>query len=279
MGGMDSAGRPVLTLGAKGFAYIELTVRSLESAQHTALGGLAPNAAWRLTWALSTLKSPDETIIIDGFSERVVPPSEAVLSLLRNIPFDEESRLAHIGITHWVGGLSGLDVLRRFYLEPTCTICAIDSGQFVEAQSAILPAVARAAVEFRLVPNLTPEVVTTLLREHLANHGFSDVDLSESIGEPPDECDMRAEVVQAAIAAARRIDPEAEPLIYPRLSASPGPIWSVTGAHQVPVISFGAANPGSNLHSANENVRLDDYFQSMRMMCWFIAAFGGVQVM
>ena len=36
-----------------------------------------------------------------------------------------------------------------------------------------------ARLDFRLVPDLTPELVLTLLREHLDVRGFKDIDITE----------------------------------------------------------------------------------------------------
>ena len=51
-----------------------------------------PNAAWRLNWALSTLKGPDERIRIPGFYDRVVPATDHDLEILSKLPNTEASR-------------------------------------------------------------------------------------------------------------------------------------------------------------------------------------------
>ncbi|MDX1682895.1 MAG: hypothetical protein R3336_07245, partial [Phycisphaeraceae bacterium] len=48
------------------------------------LGSLAP--AWRLVWALNTLKGEDERVRIPGFYDEVVGPSERDLTLLAQLP-------------------------------------------------------------------------------------------------------------------------------------------------------------------------------------------------
>ena len=56
-------------LGLRGICYVELTVESLGTDVHSGLGGsIFPNAAWRLTWALNSLKGPDERIRIPGLN-------------------------------------------------------------------------------------------------------------------------------------------------------------------------------------------------------------------
>ncbi len=272
MDSVDEAGRPVLTLGGKGLLYVELSVQSLSRDQHSAIGTLAPNAAWRLVWALNSLKGPDETILIEGLMEHVAPPGETDLALLKAIPFEEETLLANLGLERWVGGVSGFEALKHHLFQPTCTICGIDSGYTGPGQKTVLPARAKAKVGFRLVPNLEPQLVADLLRQHLAKHGFEDIQVDILGGERSGKSNPEAEVVQAAIAAARAVY-QHEPVVYP-LMAGTGPIWPVAVAHGTPLVSFGASYPGTNLHAPNENLRLADYFQAIRMLGRFIANFG-----
>jgi acetylornithine deacetylase/succinyl-diaminopimelate desuccinylase-like protein len=124
-----------------------------------------------------------------------------------------------------------------------------------------------------LVPNLTPQIVASLLREHLDRHGFQDIQIDILSGEHPGKSDPKAEVVQAAIAAARQIYPDHEPVVYP-LMAGTGPVWPVAVAHGTPLVSFGVSYAGAKTHAPNENIRLDDYFRAIGMMGRFIANFG-----
>ncbi len=273
MSHVDEAGRPVFSLGAKGLLYVELSVQNLSGDQHSALGTLAPNAAWRLVWALNTLKAPDETILVEGLMDHVAPPTEADLALLEAIPFEEEAMMARLGIDRWVGNVSGFDALKRHLFQPTCTVCGFESGYTGSGQKTVLPARAKAKVGFRLVPNLEPQLVATLLRQHLDKHGFEDIQLEILGEEHPGKSSPEAGVVQAAIAAARAVYDGHEPVIYP-LTPGTGPVWPVAIAHGTPLISMGAAYPGTNLHAPNENLRLEDYFTAIRVMGRFIAEFG-----
>jgi len=274
-GAVDEVGRPEMFLGAKGMLYVELSAQSLSGDQHSAYGTIAPNAAWRLNWALNTLKAPDETILIEGLMDDVVPPNSTDLALLKAIPFEEKAMLANLGIQHWTGGVSGFEALKRHVFGPTCTICGLESGYTGPGSKTVLPAMAKAKVDFRLVPNMKPEVVLKLLREHLNRLSFNDIQIEVLSSEYPGKSNPNAEVVQAAIAAARQVYTGHEPIVYP-LMAGTGPVWPVAIAHGTPMVGFGLTYPQSKIHAPNENIRLEDYFQAMRMMGRFIANFGGV---
>lgn len=275
MGSIDDAGRPGLTLGAKGILYVELSVESLSGDQHSSWGTLAPNAAWRLAWALNTLKAPDETILIDGFMDDVLPPSPADMALLQAIPFDAATQQARLGIDGWLTGVSGVDTLQRHLFQPTCTICGIEGGYTGPGQKTVLPARATAKVDFRLVPEMQPERIAGLLRRHLDKHGFTDVEMKVLSAERPGKSNPDAAVVKAAQAAAREVYPEQAPVLYP-LMAGTGPVWPVALAHATPVVGLGASYLGANIHAPNENIRLADYFQMMRLMGRFLRNFGDV---
>ena len=76
-GSVDHRDRPQQYLGLRGICYVELSVTSLGTDVHSGIGGsIFPNAAWRLTWALSTLNGVDERIRIPGFYDDVVQPTD-----------------------------------------------------------------------------------------------------------------------------------------------------------------------------------------------------------
>jgi acetylornithine deacetylase/succinyl-diaminopimelate desuccinylase-like protein len=75
-GGVNHEGTPVQYAGLRGIAYVELSVQTASIDAHSGLGGsIFPNAAWRLVWALATLKGTDERIRLPGFYDKVRPPS------------------------------------------------------------------------------------------------------------------------------------------------------------------------------------------------------------
>jgi acetylornithine deacetylase/succinyl-diaminopimelate desuccinylase-like protein len=73
-GGVTWDGRPYVTLGVKGLLYVELEVSSLARDAHSSWGTVLPNAAWRLVWALASIKDAQERILIPGFYQHVRPP-------------------------------------------------------------------------------------------------------------------------------------------------------------------------------------------------------------
>src|SRR5690606_21786250 len=64
-GVVDYDDKPQIFAGMRGDLYVELRVKTASMDAHSGLGGSQfPNAAWRLTWALASLKDQDERIQI-----------------------------------------------------------------------------------------------------------------------------------------------------------------------------------------------------------------------
>lgn len=219
----DTAGRPVITLGLKGIMYVELRARGAARDLHSAWATVVPNPAWRLVWALASLKDEEDRITLDGLMDHVAEPTAEELAMLATIPFEEEKIKADYAIPRFIRGLSGLELLKKHLYEPTCTICGFATGYTGPGSKTVLPHEAMVKVDFRLVPNLTPELVLDLLRQHLDRRGFSDVEIVELGGEHPARSDPQAPIVQAAVEAARAVYGQ-EPVVYPLMAGS-GPMY------------------------------------------------------
>ena len=269
----DAAGRPTISCGLKGIAYVELCVRGAAKDAHSSLATIVPNPAWRLVWALATLKNERDEITIGGFMDEVRDPSAAELAELERVPFDEAGMLRIHGISHFVRDVHGAELKRKHFFEPTCTICGIVSGYTGTGSKTVLPAMASAKIDFRLVPDLTPEKVARLLRAHLDRRGFRDVEVVPSHGERPSRWPTDSPVARAAVAACRAAY-GVDPVIYPLMAGS-GPMAQVCDALGIPVTGFGSGNAASANHAPNENIAIADYVDHIRAFGRFLSAFAG----
>ena len=203
-GGFDDAERYTFYCGVKGIAYLELRIRGAAYDLHSGYAPMAPNPAWRLVHALSTLKDDRDNITVDGLLSHVRPPTAAGLAYIRRIPFDGAKMKANWGLDAFVNGMSDEEALTRFITAPTCTICGLRSGFIEEGEKTVLPNAAMVKLDFRLVPDLTPELVLRLLREHLDRRDYADIEIRPAAGMVGTRSDVNAPLVQTAIAAARR---------------------------------------------------------------------------
>ena len=271
-GSRDVAERPMLSCGLKGIMYVELRVQGAARDLHSSTATIVPNPAWRLVWALSTLKDEQDRITIDGYMDHVAPPPPEAVAVARQIPFDEEALKQSYGIDHFINGVSGFDAVYKNLFMPTCTLCGLDSGYTGEGSKTVLPSRAMAKVDLRLVPDLQPDLALRLLREHLDRRGFTDIDIIDLGGEPPARSPVDSKVALAARRAAETVYGQ-PPVVVPNMAGS-GPQYYLCDHLGVPVVSAGCGYSGSNVHAPDENIRLADYLDHIRFMGELIRAFG-----
>jgi acetylornithine deacetylase/succinyl-diaminopimelate desuccinylase-like protein len=273
-GGVDHRDVPNQTLGLRGICYVELSVETASQDVHSGLGGsIFPNAAWRLVWALNTLKGPDEKIRIPGYYDAVRKPSQRDIDLMKALPETAEEYKTRYGLKNFLHNMQGGVELRLAEVfEPTCTICGLTSGYEGPGSKTVLPAKATAKVDFRLVPNQTPEMVLDLLRKHLDQEGFSDVKITFLGGERPARTDPDDPFVRLVVESAEEVYGVPQQIIP--LSGGSGPNYVFQEYLHVPIVSAGVGYPGSQAHAPNENVRLDLYLKGAKHIARILEQFG-----
>lgn len=273
-GGVDYDGRPEQALGMRGICYVELSVETAVQDAHSGLAGsIFPNAAWRLTWALSTLKDQNERILIPDYYENVVPPSERDLELLDALPDLAAQLKETFGLQGYLHDLQdGLEFKKTAVFEPTCTICGLDSGYQGAGSKTVLPAKATAKVDFRLVPNQSPQEVLTKLRKHLDDQGFADVQIKFLGGGRPAKVDPDDPFVKLTNETAVDVYGK-EPTVAPIIGGS-GPNYPFIHVLNLPLVAAGIGYPGGNAHAPNENIRHEDLVLGIKHTARIIEHFG-----
>lgn len=264
--------RPEIILGLKGIVGVDLEVQSAVRDLHSSIGTIVPNAAWRLTWALASIKDADENILIDGFYDDVRPPTREEIEAIRLLPSDETELRESIGIESFLKGLSGVDLNMYSILQPACNINGLFSGYTGEGSKTVLPCYAKAKLDFRLVPDQNPADIIAKLRKHLDNNGFADVSMKAPEGESPARTPLDSVFVRIVSEAAREVY-GAEPIVKPSMTGS-GPMHSFTTTLGLPVASSGVSNPDSRPHAPDENIRLADFIMATKYVAAIIERCG-----
>ncbi|HEV2834661.1 MAG TPA: M20/M25/M40 family metallo-hydrolase [Pyrinomonadaceae bacterium] len=262
----DTRDRLVINLGFKGIAFLELRAYGARTDLHSKWGGIVPNPAWRLVQALATITSPKGVITIDGFSSYVAPISDEDVEALKTIELDEVGLKREFRIGGWVRSMKGQTLIKEHIFGPTCTICGMHTGHTEAGAKTVLPSTAMARLDFRLVPDLTAEIVVGLLREHLDVRGFKDIEIIELGSAPLAKSSAKSRIARAVVESAAEVYGR-PPIVYP-MDPSSGPVGAVCGVMQppAPVASFGTAYAGSNPHGPDENIRLDDFMQTIKLV-------------
>jgi acetylornithine deacetylase/succinyl-diaminopimelate desuccinylase-like protein len=273
----DTLERPVISLGFKGITFLELRAHGARADLHSKWGAIVPNPAWRLVQALATITSPKGVITIDGFSSHIAPITTEDAEALKAIELDEAGLKREFRIGNWVRSLKGTALVKEHIFGPTCTICGIQTGHTDAGPKTVLPSTAMARLDFRLVPDLTPALVVQLLREHLDRRGFKEIEIIELGNAPLAKSSVESTVARAVIGSASEVY-GTPPVVYP-MDPSSGPVGAVCGVSTppAPVASFGISYAGSNPHGPDENIRLDDFLQSIKFIGRVIHGLGAVK--
>ena len=264
----DEAGRPMIFCGTKGLAYVELRARGASYDLHSMYGGIAPNPAWRLVQALRTIKDENGEITLDGLDALADEPSDKDLEAIGRIPFDAAALREGWGVEALDRGLSGEDALREMLLRPTANIAGIQSGYTGPGSKTIVPSEAFVKMDFRLVAGQSPGPVVELIRSHLRTRGFDDIEVVDLHGVEAAKTPVDSPIVQTAAETWRDLGRE-DAVVFPTIGGS-GPTSLFATELGIPTIMTGnVANAGSRIHSPNESVRLEDYFQAVRYFVRF----------
>ncbi len=271
-GGVTWEGVPQVTLGVKGLLYVELESNTVNRDAHSSYGTVLPNAAWRLAWALASIKGRDEGILIDGFYDAVRPATTEERSAVEAMPSEEAETLKSYGVEEALAGVRGLEYRLRHLFEPTATIDGLTSGYEGEGPKTVLPARAMAKMDFRLVPDQDPDDIFAKLRGHLDSHGFGNITVRRLGGERP----ARTPVSDPFVGVVRQAVVDTygrEPIIVPTMAGT-GPLYPFVATLGLPTADIGIGYPEARIHAPDENIRIEDFRAGTKAIAALLQRFG-----
>ena len=253
-GYVDGKDRPIISLGMKGLLYVELIAKGPSRDAHSSLAVLIENPAWRLVYALSTMRGDDGKILIKNWYDEVRPFTDQELSVIGSEPFDEQEFKQEYGINRFVADAHGTDAKKALVGMPTCNIAGFNSGYIGEGAKTVLPSQAMAKLDFRLVPDMVPEKQLERLKNHLKDNGFSDIEVRLIHGEAAARTAISDPFVSQVEQAAKETFGSA---ITSVSSAGTGPMYSFVKMLHAPCISVGSTYMFARIHSPNEFAKID----------------------
>jgi acetylornithine deacetylase/succinyl-diaminopimelate desuccinylase-like protein len=238
----------------KGLLYVELIAKGPVRDAHSSLAVLIENPAWRLTYALNTMRDQTGKILIKDWYKEVRPFMEQELSVIASEPFDVEEFKKEYGVSKFVADAKGIDIKKALVGKPTCNIAGFNSGYISEGAKTVLPSQAVVKIDFRLVPDMMPEKQLERLKNHLKEHGFSDIEVKLIHGEAAARTPLGDPFVRQVEQAAKETFGSA---IISVSSAGTGPMYSFAKVLKAPCISIGSTYMYARMHSPNEFARID----------------------
>ena len=264
---IDIEERPIISLGQKGILSVELVAKGPSMDAHSSLAVLIENPAWHLIRALNTMRDNDGRILIKDWYKEVRDFNSEELSIIENEPFDEMAIKKEHGIESFINNITGFDAKKVFEGAPTCNICGLVSGYTGEGAKTVLPSKAIAKLDFRLVPDMIPEIQFRRLKKHIQelnrgdekdddinNNSDNNIEIKFLDGEPAARTEITHPFVKVVKEAANKIYDES---IINVSSAGTGPMYYFHDLFKVPCISVGGSDIFNRVHSPNECMRID----------------------
>jgi acetylornithine deacetylase/succinyl-diaminopimelate desuccinylase-like protein len=251
-------GTVTIHLGAKGVIEVELVSsgerwgRGPRHDIHSMNKARVDSPAWHLVEALATLVSPDgNDPAIEGFADKARPLSaeEKEMIAVAARRMDEAVTKKQLGVDHWMHDADWQKSLEMLESRPTVNIEGLVGGYTGPGGKTILPHRAVAKLDLRLVPDMKATEVLSALKEHLAKHGFGDIEVNMSGGYNPTSTSANAALIRAEMALYKRggIDP----IVLPRTPGSyPGYVFTEEPLN-LPAGHFGLGH-GSGAHAPDE---------------------------
>src|SRR5689334_1911440 len=272
---MFAPGLPTICVGLRGMVYYELHVEAANHDLHSGVyGGAAPNPMQAIAEIITALKDRNGHILIPGFYDRVVPPSEKERAAWASLPFDErEYTEKEMGARELVGE-PGVPLFERVWARPTLEVHGIRGGFTGEGAKTVIPARAVAKISTRLVGDQHVDESIQQMQAAVKKACPKGVTAELKVvhtGAPsltnPDNPFIHA----AADALKEEFGPET---VYIRSGGS----IPIVGLFQrylgIPSVLMGFGLPDDNLHAPNEKFHLPNFYRGIDTVARYLELLG-----
>jgi len=268
---------PTLTFGARGIATMTLTVygarRDLHSGQY---GNFAPNPVFQLSKILAGMKDEEGRVLIPGFYDGINLTDERK-AILNDVPEDKQVLLGQLGLykSDAVG-----DTYQEALQYPSLNVRGLRAAWVGSNVRTIIPSEALAEIDMRLVLESPAERQIGLVREFIRDQGFHILDslptaeertlysklirVESRIGSKPFRTDLDSEL---GVWLGNAMDQTFGKGKYIKMQSTGGsqPIAPFISTLSIPAISIRIPNPDNSIHAPNENLRLGNFHEGIRM--------------
>jgi acetylornithine deacetylase/succinyl-diaminopimelate desuccinylase-like protein len=278
-GPVHQDGSKLVYFGVRGATALDITVYGPNRGLHSGhYGNWAPNPIVLLTHLLDSMRDTQARILIPGFYDDVRAPTPAELRAVRELP-DYDAQIKHdLGLARTEGEPASLQAQLML---PALNVRGIAGGAVGAAAANVISSEATASIDFRLVPNQTPESVRRLVEQHVERQGYF------IVRKTPDEA-MRLAHPKIALLAwdnegsypaartpldnpmARHVAHVVEQMAGAKIVVAPTlggsvPMHLFRGNANTPVVGVPLANFDNNQHAANENLRLQNLWDAIEI--------------
>jgi acetylornithine deacetylase/succinyl-diaminopimelate desuccinylase-like protein len=241
-------------------------IRPLHSGHY---GNWAPNPAMMLAELLASMKDETGRVTVAGFYDDVVPLSESELAAIAAVPSPDAQLRHELGLGWTEGGGASLTQLIQ---QPSLNINGIRSADVGRNARNVIPTLASATLDLRLVLGIRPERQVQRVADHIRAQGYHVLDreptleerrgfpriatITQGSGYPAERTPLDHPLAQSV---ARALGGPTDRIILPTLGGSL-PLYLIREGLGAPTITIGLWNHDNNQHAEDENVRLTHLF-------------------
>jgi len=275
-GPVHQSGRQLIFFGNRGEIDMDITVYGPVRALHSGhYGNWAPNPAMELSRLLASMKDVDGRVLIDGYYDDVTPLGDVEKKALMEMPANDADLERELGIAKPEGGGKKLVELIQ---EPSLNIRGLRSAYVGERSQNVVPDMAEASLDARLVKGENPQKKFEQIAEFIRKQGYYIIDREPTMEErrshpliarvvygggyratrTPMDLPVSKALVQVVQAATGNIT-----VVAPTLGGSvPMYIFEDLG---LPWIGVPIVNYDNHQHSSDENLRLGHFWRGMEI--------------
>ena len=268
---------PTLTFGARGIATLKLTVYGANTDLHSGqYGNYAPNPVFRLSKLLGAMKDDDGKVLIPGYYDGVLM-TEQKRTLIRT-SLDQEQQLNNRL------GIAKAETVGATYQEslqfPSLNVRGLKAAWTGGQVRTIIPSTAVAEMDLRLVPNTPAERQISLIKSFIESKGFYIVEKDPTQEERLQhaklikvESRIGSRAFQTALDSKLALWLEkvmtevfgANNFFRMQTTGGSQPIAPFITELNLPALSVRIPNPDNNIHAPNENLRLGNFKEGIKM--------------
>jgi acetylornithine deacetylase/succinyl-diaminopimelate desuccinylase-like protein len=266
---------PTICVGLRGLVYYELFVEGANHDLHSGVyGGAAPNPMQAVAEIICALKDRSGKILIPGFYDRVVPPSQKEREAWARLPFDEkEYTEKEMGARELVGE-PGVPLFERVWARPTLEVHGIRGGFTGEGAKTVIPARATAKISTRLVADQRPEEAAEQFKAAVKAACPKGVTAEVKVvhSGAPSLTNPDNPFIHASAEAMKQVF--GKETVYIRSGGSI-PIVGVFDSYLgIPSVMMGFGLPDDNLHAPNEKFHLPNFFRGIESVARYLEILG-----
>jgi acetylornithine deacetylase/succinyl-diaminopimelate desuccinylase-like protein len=278
-GGQWDENQPVLIIGLRGLAGLQIDIKGAAHDVHSGtFGGTFQNPIHALCRLISSMRSPEGRILVEGFHDGVRALSDSERAQITAIPYNETEYKETLGLKELFGE-PGYSTFERTWVRPTLEVNGIWGGFQGEGIKTVIPSQAHAKITCRLVPDQDPDKIAELVKTHVEGHVPPGV--TASVQKLPGNAypyliPYNHPGNQAARAVLKELYGK-EPYVARMGGTIPvcGIFLKELGAH---IVNFAFGLKDENIHAPDEFFRISSFELGQEAYCMMLAQLGNWEV-